>query len=151
MELEIVFWFWWVLAIGFLALEILVTGFFFLWLAVSAFVVGTILLLVSTTGFNVQLFLFSILTVISVLGWRRYTRNRKPPANDHPLLNQRGAQYIGRTFNLLEAIKNGQGKIIVDGTLWTVQGKDCEAGAKVRIIAVEGTVFLVALCDVGEI
>ena len=143
MEQDIVFWYWWVLAVGFLAVEILVSGFFFLWLAVSAFVVGSVLLLLSMIGFDIQLLLFSVLAVTSVIVWRKYARSRKQPESDHPLLNQRGAQYIGRTFNLVEPIENGQGKIKVDGTLWKVQGEDCAVGCKVKVVAVQGTVFLV--------
>ena len=149
-EQDIVFWYWWVLAVGFLAIEIIVSGFFFLWLAVSALVVGTVLLLVSNTGFDVQLLLFSVLAVSSVLAWRRYARARITPASDHPLLNRRGAQYIGRTFNLIEAIENGQGKIMADGTLWTVRGEDCAAGRKVKVVAVQGTAFIVELCILDE-
>jgi len=139
--MELVFWFWWMLAIGFLVIEILVTGFFFLWLALSAFVVGVILWLSTAIAAEVQFLLFSILAVVSVLSWRHYARKRKPPLSDHPLLNQRAAQYIGRTFNLVAAIENGHGKIMVDGTLWTVHGKDSPAGSRVKVIAAQGTVL----------
>jgi membrane protein implicated in regulation of membrane protease activity len=145
-EQEVVFWYWWVLAVGFLGLEIIVTGFFFLWLSVSAFIVGAVLLLIPTTPFNVQLFLFSALAVSSVLAWRRYAKTRATVATDHPLLNQRGAQYIGRTFNLVAAIENGQGKIKVGDSFWKVQGEDCPVGTKVKVVAVKGVVFEVEVC-----
>ncbi len=148
-EQDVVFWYWWVLAVGFLALEIVVTGFFFLWLAVSAFIVGAVLLLIPATTFNVQLLLFSLLAVLSVLAWRNYSRTRSIEATDHPLLNQRGAQYIGRTFNVVVAIENGQGKIKADDSLWSVHGADCSLGTKVRVIAVKGTVFEVEIVAAG--
>ena len=147
LEQDIVFWYWWVLAVGFLALEIVVTGFFFLWLAVSAFIVGAVVLLVPATPFNVQLLLFSLLAVLSVLAWRKYARNRAVTVTDHPLLNQRGAQYIGRTFFLIAPIENGQGKIKVDDTFWKVHGEDSPLGAKVKVVAVKGTVFEVEVCE----
>ena len=146
LEQDIVFWYWWVLAVGFLALEILATGFFFLWLAVSAFIVGSVVLLIEATAFNVQVLLFSLLAVSSVLAWRRYARTRTTDVSDHPLLNQRGAQYIGRTFNLIAPIENGQGKIKVDDTIWKVHGPDAPMGAKVKVVAVKGTVFEVEVC-----
>ncbi len=145
-EQDIVFWYWWVLAVGFLAIEIIVTGFFFLWLSVSAFVVGSVLLLIPGTSFDVQLLLFSVLAVLSVLVWRRYV-SAKSQTSDHPLLNQRGAQYIGRTFNLVAAIENGQGKIKADDSLWKVEGEDCPLGAKVKVVAVKGTIFEVEIVD----
>lgn len=137
---EIVFWYWWVLALGFLGLEMLVTGFFFLWLAVSAFVTGSLLLVIPVMAFDVQLLLFSLMAIVSVMVWRRYV-SAKAQTSDHPLLNRRGAQYVGRTFNLIEAIENGQGKIKVDDSLWKVHGPDCPVGTKVKVVAVNGTVF----------
>jgi len=143
---EIVFWYWWVLALAFLGLEMLVTGFFFLWLAVSAFVTGSLLLVIPVMAFDVQLLLFSLMAIVSVMVWRRYV-SAKAQTSDHPLLNRRGAQYVGRTFNLVEAIENGQGKIKVDDTLWKVHGNDCPIGTKVKVVAVNGTVFDIEICD----
>ena len=139
-ELEIVFWYWWVLAVMFLAIELLAPGFFFLWLAVSAFVVGSVLLMIPSANFEIQLFLFSVLAVTSILVWRRYV-SAKSQESDHPLLNQRGAQYIGLTFNLVTPIENGRGKVKVGDSLWLVHGPDCPLGSKVKVVAVKGTVF----------
>lgn len=139
-EFDIVFWYWWMLAVGFLGLEMLVTGFFFLWLAVSAFVTGSLLLVIPVMSFDVQLLLFSLMAIVAVMTWRRYV-NAKAQTSDHPLLNRRGAQYVGRTFYLVDAIENGQGKIKVDDTLWKVRGQDCPIGSKVKVVAVNGTVF----------
>ena len=144
-ELMIEFWYWWVLAVGFLAVELLAPGFFFLWLSVSAFVVGSILLMLPTLSFEVQLLLFSILAVISILVWRRYV-SAKSQESDQPLLNQRGAQYIGRTFNVVVAIENGQGKIKVGDSIWMVEGEDCPIGSKVKVVSVKGTVLEVETC-----
>ena len=145
-EFEIVFWYWWVLAVGFLAIELLAPGFFFLWLAVSAFVVGSVLLILPVVSFEMQLFLFSVLAVVSILVWRRFV-SAKAQESDHPFLNQRGAQYIGRTFNLVTPIENGQGKIKVGDSLWLVRGEDCPLGSKVKVVAVTGTVFNVEKCE----
>lgn len=144
-DLLVVFWYWWVLAVGFLAIELLAPGFFFLWLAVASFVVGSILLMIPFIPFEVQLLLFSVLAVTSILVWRRYV-SAKAQESDHPLLNQRGAQYIGRTFNVVTAIENGHGKIKVGDSLWLVRGEDCPQGSKVKVVAVKGTVFEVELC-----
>lgn len=141
---DVVFWYWWVLAVGFLAVELLAPGFFFLWLAVSAFVVGSVLLMLPAASFEVQLLLFSVLAVTSILVWRRYV-SAKAQESDQPLLNQRGAQYIGRVFNVVTAIENGQGKIKVGDSLWLVRGEDCPVGSKVKVVAVKGAVFEVEI------
>ena len=139
-ELDIVFWYWWVLAVCLLGIEILAPGFFFLWLSLSGFIVGTVLLLIPFTSLEIQLLVFATLSIVSIFIWRKYGIQHRPET-DHPLLNKRGAQYIGRTFSLIEPIDNGRGKIKVDDSIWTVQGEDCPVETKVEVIAVKGTLF----------
>jgi membrane protein implicated in regulation of membrane protease activity len=139
-ELDIVFWYWWVFAVFMLVVEMLAPGFFFLWLSVSGAIVGTVLFLVPSISPEIQLIIFSVLSVFSVLLWRHYgTKN--PTVTDHPLLNKRGAQYIGRPFSLIEHIENGRGKIKVDDSIWTVLGNDCPLDTKVEVTDVKGTLF----------
>lgn len=140
--LDILFWHWWILAILLLGLEILTPGFFFLWLSLSCAVVGVILLLLPSIGVEIQLLIFSLLAILSVLAWRQFGSNNNIET-DQPLLNQRGAQYIGRIFSLIEPIKNGRGRIKADDTLWTVVGEDCPLAAQVKIVGTEGTLFKV--------
>ncbi len=139
-ELVMIFWYWWVLAIFLLGIEILAPGFFFLWLSVAGVVVGAILFLVPSTSMEIQLLLFSIISIASIILWRRYG-SQKETETDHPLLNKRGAQYVGRTFSLLEPIKNGRGKVKVDDSIWRVEGEDCPLGTQVIVTAVNGTLF----------
>ena len=49
------YWHWWILGGLFLLLEAFVSGFFFVWLAVSAAVVGIAMLLYPEMGWKVQL------------------------------------------------------------------------------------------------
>lgn len=141
--LEIVFY-WWTLAVSLLGIEILAPGFFFLWLSLSGFIVGLMLLIIPTTSIAIQLLVFALLSIVSIFIWRRFGIQNKPET-DHPLLNKRGAQYIGRSFSLYESIENGRGKIKVDDSIWVVQGEDCSLGTKVEVIAVSGTLFEVKL------
>lgn len=143
-EIEIVFWYWWVLAVLLLGIEILAPGFFFLWLSLSGLVVGSVLLVFPSTSQEIQLLVFATLSISSIYIWRRYGVQHKAET-DQPLLNKRGAQYIGRTFSLIEAIENGRGKIKVDDSIWTVAGQDCSIDTQVKVIAVQGIIFLVEL------
>jgi membrane protein implicated in regulation of membrane protease activity len=138
-SLEFLFWHWWALSLIFLVIEVLVPSFFFLWLAAAGFITGAVVWLFLIT-FNAQLFVFSVLSIAAIGLWK-IVGYKKLQKTDHPLLNKRGQQYIGRTFNLYEAIENGQGKIKVDDSIWTVHGEDCAIATKVRVIAVRGTVF----------
>ncbi|MEE9338024.1 MAG: NfeD family protein [Methylococcaceae bacterium] len=143
-ELEIVFWYWWVLAVFLLGIEILAPGFFFLWLSVAGLIVGTVLFLFPSTSLEIQLIIYAILSITSILIWRQYGF-KNDTETDHPLLNKRGAQYIGRTFSLIEPIKNGRGKIKADDSIWTVLGEDCPIGQQVEVVDVKGTLFEVKL------
>jgi membrane protein implicated in regulation of membrane protease activity len=139
-ELEIVFWYWWVLAVFLLGIEILAPGFFFLWLSIASVIVGAVLFVAPATSMEIQLLLFSTLSILSIFLWRRYGVQQQTET-DHPLLNKRGAQYVGRIFSLIEAIENGRGKIKVDDSIWRVEGEDSPLGTQVEVTAVNGTLF----------
>lgn len=142
MATPILFWYWWILALILLGLELTISGFFCLWLALAAFFTGCWVFILPIVSAEIQVLVFSIISIFSVGLWRFYIKRH--PLNlvsDQPLLNKRGAQYIGRTFTLIEAITNGQGKIKVDDTLWKVQGQDAPINTKVRVTAIRGTVF----------
>jgi inner membrane protein len=140
------FWYWWVLAFVLLILEMLTPGFFFMWLAVSGFITGLLVWLFPALSINMQVLLFSVFSVLAITAWRFYGK-KLSLATDQPLLNKRGAQYIGRVFNLHEPIENGQGKIKVDDTLWKVHGEDCDIHTKVKVTGIRGTVFDVENAD----
>ncbi len=143
------FWHWWVLALGLLALETLATIFFFLWLAVAAAVVGGVVLLLPELSWQSQAVLFGVLSVGAAIMALRMMRSRKRLDHDHPRLNQRSAQYIGREFTLVTAIDNRMGTVKVDDTTWRVHGDtDLPAGTRVRVVGVDGVIFLVQA--VGE-
>ncbi|MGZ8190543.1 MAG: NfeD family protein [Methylococcaceae bacterium] len=139
-ELDFVFWYWWVLALALLVVEVLTPGFFFLWMAVSGFITGVMVWLIPSFSMDMQVFVFSVLSVATIIAWRIYGK-KHPIKSDHPLLNKRGDQYIDRIFSLYEPIINGQGKIKVDDSIWKVHGEDCGIDNKVKVIAIHGTVF----------
>jgi membrane protein implicated in regulation of membrane protease activity len=144
--MALVFWYWWVLAVIFLVIELLVPAFFFLWMSVSALITGIIVWLIPSISTDIQLLIFSLLSIAAIIVWRIYGK-KITIATDQPLLNRRGSQYVGRTFNLHEAIENGQGKIKVDDTIWKVHGEDCDINSKVKVLASRGTVFDVKKVD----
>lgn len=139
-EFALVFWYWWVLAVIFLVIEIIIPAFFFLWMSVSALITGIVVWLIPSISTDIQILIFSVLSIISIVVWRIYGKEITI-ISDQPLLNRRGSQYVGRVFNLHEAIENGQGKIKVDDTIWKVHGEDCDIGSKVKVVASRGTVF----------
>lgn len=143
---SILFWHWWILAGMLLILELTSPVFFFLWLGFSAAAVGFLLLVFPAIPVEAQLVLFGILSVVAVLAWRKY-REVHPPVSDQPLLNQRGQQYAGRIFTLDQPIINGDGKVEVDDSTWRVKGPDLPAGTTVRVVGVDGVIFVVESAD----
>lgn len=135
-------WHWWILAAVLIILEVFAPGAFFLWLGLAAVAVGGVVYLSPDMSWEYQLLLFSVLSVISIVIWRKYFRIT-PTDTDQPHLNRRGEQYIGRVFTLQEPIVDGVGKIHVDDSTWKVHGDDCPAGTRVEITGVDGTILKV--------
>lgn len=142
----VVFWHWWILSGVLLILELTSPMFFFLWVGIAAAAVGFLMLFAPTMSLEVQLVLFGIMSMVAVVAWRKY-RETHPPESEQPLLNQRGMQYRDRVFSLDHPIVNGVGKVVVDDSTWKVKGPDLPAGTKVRVIGVDGTVFVVEPAD----
>lgn len=140
------FWHWLVLGVVLLILEVFAPTVFFMWLGIAAGIVGLVLALFPDLGWQMQLVLFAVLSVISVVAGRSWF-TRHPIKTDQPTLNRRGEQYIGRVFTLDEPVVNGTGKIRVDDTTWKINGADCVAGTRVRVTGVNGTVLLVDGAD----
>lgn len=136
------FWHWLIFAVGLLILEIFAPGAFFLWMGIAAAIVGVLLWIIPGMGWEMQLMIFAVLSVASIVWWRKHMSDN-PVVTDQPNLNRRGQQYVGRTFTLEEPIVNGIGKIHVDDSTWKVEGSDCPEGTQVTVTGVDGVILKV--------
>jgi inner membrane protein len=140
------FWHWLSLGFVLIAAELLISaGFFLLFIGVGAIVTGIVVLLVPDLAWQFQVVTFATLSGIALVGWWKF--GRVVESDDHPNLNQRGAQYIGRTYTLQEAIVNGAGWCPVGDSRWNVRGPDLAAGTQVKVTGVESNVLLVEPID----
>ncbi len=139
---QIEFWHWWIAGVVLVIIEVFAPGAVFMWLGISAGIVGAMLLAVPGVSWQVQFLVFAVLSVGSIAGWRVYHK-RNPTESDQPSLNRRGEQYVGRTFTLEDGITNGTGVVRVDDSRWKIEGEDLPPGTKVRVTGVEGTVLKV--------
>lgn len=138
----ITWWHWWIAAAVLAVLETFLPGAIAIWFAAAAVVVGAIQLAVPMP-WQLQLVLFGVLGLAAIFGWR-YLRPQDYKAPPEPQrLNQRGAQYVGQVFPLVEAIKDGHGKVSIGDTVWLVKGADQPAGTRVRVTGVEGATLRV--------
>jgi len=140
------FWHWWILALALTIAEALLPGTFLLWMGIAALLLGILLWAMPTLSLEIQLALFAILSLVSIVGWRLWQR-KHPDESDQPTLNRRGEQYVGRVFVLDAPIENGYGKVRVGDSLWRVQGDDAAAGSRVRVTGVDGVVLVVERVD----
>jgi len=138
MPFEIVFWHWLIIGLLLLIAEIFAPGAIFLWMGISAAVVGGIVGFQPEISWQNQLILFSVFSVISIIAWRRFYPRQALEETDQPTLNRRGSQYIGRAFTLSKPIENGVGTVQVDGSPWRVSGADLPAGQKIKVTGVDG-------------
>ncbi len=136
------FWHWFILGGLFLVLELTLGSGFLLWLGLSALIMGFILFLVPILTLPWQILIWSLLSLVTIFIWWRYLREESEK-NDQPALNQRARQYIGRVVTLESAIENGRGRVKIADTIWRVAGKDLPAGAKVKVIDVDGVILFV--------
>jgi membrane protein implicated in regulation of membrane protease activity len=139
---EMTYWHWLILSVGLFLLEFAVSGAYFLWMGLTAIAIGALVAAFPHLDWRFQVMTFSVLSLVSVVLWRRYQREH-PEKTDHPLLNRRLAQYRGRYFTLQQPIENSEGRLRIDDTLWKISGEDCPAGTRVEIVGAEGTVLKV--------
>ncbi len=141
----LVFWHWWIAGLLLLGLEMVVPGTFFLWMGVAAGITGALLLFLPDITWQTQFLFFALLSVVTIFGWRRWQKQH-PAETDHPLLNRRVEQYVGRVITLDEPLENGRGKARVDDTVWQVvaaSGEDAPSGAQMRITGADGSTLTV--------
>jgi membrane protein implicated in regulation of membrane protease activity len=135
-------WAWIILGVLLIGVELLAPGAFFLWLGLAAIATGLIDAVLDLS-WQASALLFALLCVAAVLLGRFVTRSRAQPEPRGELLNQRGQSLVGRVFTLEAPIKDGEGRIRVDDSSWRVTGADRFAGAKVRVVRIEGSTLVV--------
>ncbi|HWX66156.1 MAG TPA: NfeD family protein [Rhodanobacter sp.] len=135
---------WWILALLLIAGEVLLPGYFMLWIGLAAAAMGVALWIVPTLGMLAQAVLFALLAFAFCAGYARWLRpqlERRAPGDER--LNRRGEQMIGQRYELIEPIVNGRGKARVGDGQWLVSGPDLPLGSTVEVVAVEGTTLQV--------
>ena len=135
-------WAWIILGIVLIGLELLAPGVFFIWLGLAAIVTG---LVDAALGLSWQVaaLVFAALSVASVVLGRTLMRPSAQQDTQANQLNQRGQSLVGKVFTLETPIKDGEGRIRVGDSSWRVTGADRFAGAKVRVVRVEGATLVV--------
>ncbi|ENM5735587.1 NfeD family protein [Vibrio mimicus] len=136
-------WHWLAFGLILLAAELLGTAGYFLWLGLSALLVG-VLLTVMPIGWQLQWLAFASFSLVTTwLWWRRqFNQDKKQDAERD--LNQKDKQLIGRVIQIPEDTPAGEFQISLGDTRWTARcDQDLEQGSRVSVIAVDGIILIV--------
>ena len=146
--MEVAYWHWLTLGAVLIALEMVLPGAIIMWFGFGALVTGLVLLFIPSFSLAAQLILFAVLSIISLLVWRKmpWYKDETTPS-DTPGLNNRLNAHLGKIYPLNTSIINGRGTIEVDGTIWQVQGSDLPAGTQVKVVSLDGTFFNVTAVE----
>ncbi|WP_130619507.1 NfeD family protein [Dyella amyloliquefaciens] len=148
MEQVALHYWWWILALVLIAVEVILPGYFMLWIGVAAGVTGVVVLALPGLSALAQAVSFAVLAFLSCAAYWYWLRPRfmhDEPGNAQ--LNRRGEQKIGHRYVLAEPIVNGRGKAKVGDSLWLVSGPDLPVGSMVEVVGVDGTTLLVRAID----
>ena len=144
---ELTWWHWIVGAIALAAIETFMPGAVAIWFAASAALIG-LLLVVVPLPWQWQWVMFAVLGIVAMLLYRHY-KKANPEVIEQPNLNRRGLQYVGQVFPLVEAMRDGAGKIQVGDSVWKVSGPDAPVGTRVRVTGADATVLTVEIVSGG--
>ncbi|MDH5896345.1 NfeD family protein [Vibrio splendidus] len=136
-------WHWLAFGLALLALELVGTAGYFLWIGISAMLVGA-LLGALPIGWQMQWLSFASFSLITTwLWWRRQLSNDKQSDAGREL-NQREKQLVGQTTRIDTDIQKGKCRIRLGDTTWSaVSNHDLEAGTEVIVTAVNGIVLTI--------
>ncbi len=135
-------WAWIILGVILIGVELLAPGAFFVWLGLAAIVTGLVDAVLDLS-WQAAALLFALLCVAAVFLGRAVTRTKTQAEPRADMLNQRGQSLVGQVFTLEAPIKGGEGRIRVGDSSWRVTGADRFAGAKVRVVRVDGSTLVV--------
>ena len=133
------------LALLLIAGEVLLPGYFLLWIGIAAAAMGAIVLVVPALGLLAQAVCFAVLAFLSciaLLEIRAAAAATRSRAGSGAAQSPRRAM-IGQRYVLDRAIVNGRGKARVGDGQWLVEGPDLPVGTAVEVIGVEGTTLKV--------
>lgn len=134
-------WHWLALGLLLAAAEMAAPGFFLIWLGAAAIVTGLITW-VLPLALAVQVVIFAVLAIASVMLGRSYLK-ANPIESDDPKMNDRGGRLVGETVVVTHAIDGGTGRVKQGDGEWLAKGPDAQPGTKMRVSGHDGAVLIV--------
>ena len=135
------FWVWLALGLFLAAAEILVPGFFLMWLAGAALLTSLVAFFFPE-AIPLQVTLFAVLSVVAVFLGRNYFRSH-PIKDADPKMNRRGMRLAGEIATVVVPLDGGIGKVKHGDSEWLAKGCEAGVGDRVRISGSDGAILVV--------
>lgn len=146
--MDFVFWYWFIIAIAFIALEVFISsGTYLLWMGLAAAVVGIVGYFFQNLSLVYEGLLFGVFSLVSVLLWKYFLKERLRSRETPNHLNRRGEHYIGMSLTLTSPLENGHSVHKIGDTQWRLKGPDLPEGTKVKVVGLEGNALVVEKKD----
>lgn len=134
-------WHWLALGLALLAVELLGTAGYFLWLGLSALIVGLLLSLIPMS-WQLQWSAFVVFSLATTWLWWRRQLSKDQQDDSSRDLNQKQKQLIGQELVVKEPIQAGMNRLQMGDTTWSAHAEvDIEVGSKIKIVALDGIVL----------
>ena len=139
-------WHWLSFGLALLAVEIFGAAGYFLWLGISALIVGVVLSLIPMS-WPLQWVSFTCFSLLTTWLWWRRQFKADTENDDSRDLNQKQKQLIGQKIRLEEDFLAGKGRIKVGDTTWTAEAAhNIAAGKLVEVTNVNGIILTISEC-----
>ncbi|WP_066557477.1 NfeD family protein [Croceicoccus bisphenolivorans] len=142
-------WLWLIAGVVMAGIEMIVPGYFLIWLAVAAFVTGLVAA-VADISVSIQLVTFIAFAAASVYAAREWLDYAGSETTD-PLLNDRGARLVGTGVVVTQAFEGGEGRVRLGDSEWLARGADAPVGTRLVVIGHEGSILLVGPAPANHI
>lgn len=140
---NLVYWHWVVFGLVLFILEMLAPGAIFMWFGAGAVLVGGLIYFFPGIQWEMQMLIFAGISFASIFIWKKMRQNKPEDDTESGTLNQRGKALVGRQVPLVEAIRNGVGRVQIDDTFWRVEGSDLDQGTLVKVVDTDGATLKV--------
>jgi membrane protein implicated in regulation of membrane protease activity len=134
-------WLWAIAGLLLLILEIVVPGFFLVFLGAAAIATGLFTLLFDL-GLPAQMALFVIYTALAVLIGKRWYGEPDTPARFQGL-NDPSKRLVGRSGTVVDPVDEHGGRVKLGDSEWSARGGPAGTGDKVEILEVDGNCLIV--------
>lgn len=140
---ELNHWHWLAFGLCLLAIELLGTAGYFLWLGISALIVGVVVAFLPIS-WQLQWISFASFSLITTWLWWRKQLSTDKQDDAQRALNQKDKQLIGRTSVVEQDVESGQFRLVLGDTTWTAEcDMPLKTGTRVKVVHVDGIVVKV--------